>query len=421
MVPMTPRRPARRGVEGTPRAHYTYGMKAFGIVDRYIIRESFPPFVVGILVFTFVMLMSQFLRLVEMIINKGVGLGVAFRLVGYLMPSIMVITIPMSVLLASLVVFGRLSADNEITALRSGGLSVQRLAVPVFLFSTAVSALTFYLITTALPRGNQAFRSLMFEVVRSKAALGFKERVFNDDFDGLIIYVNKVPAGENPVMRGVIIHDYRGEAETPRRESATIFADEGRLISDPEGRNVTFRLRNGSIHSLGRDRTRYQQINFEIHDLHLTMLQGITGQTTLPKGLREMTIPELRRKMEDYGRQGLPSNAPRVEIHKKFAIPFAGLIFGILGLSLGIIFRKGEKMVAFAVCVGVVIVYYVLMVAGEPMGKQGLVPPWLSMWFANILFTAAGLILFLTVCLERMPGAVLAGRLAARRGGGAAP
>ncbi len=373
------------------------------IIDKYLLREIIPPFLVGVSVFSFIILMSQFLRLVEMIVNKGVDVVSALRLILYLFPSILVMTVPMSVLLGALAAFGRMSADNEITALKSGGLSLWRLSWPAAGFSLAAYLLTLYLMTIALPNANQSFRSLMFEIVRGKASLGLKERVFNTDFDGLIIYINQIPVTENPVMKGIIIHDYRGELEKQHREPLTIFAEEGWLISDPGAKDVVFRLRNGSIHSLGKDKVTYQHINFGDHDLHLSMIQELGEGITLPKAIREMTIPELREKMAEYRKQGVPIWTPLVELHKKFAIPFACLIFGFLGVALGVIFRKGEKMVSFAVCIGVVIVYYIFLVAGEPVGKQGLMPAWLSMWAANIFFTVITIFLFLAATYEVAP------------------
>jgi lipopolysaccharide export system permease protein len=381
------------------------------IIDRYLIREIFPSFMMGIIVFTFVILMSQFLRLVEMIMNKGVGILPALRLIIYLLPSILVLTIPMAVLLGSMVAFGRMSADNEITALKTGGYSLFRLALPPFFFSLAAMALTFQLIGTALPLGNQAFRNLMFEIVRGKASIGLRERVFNDDFDGLIIYINEIPVSANPVMKGIMIHDYRGEMEKPRREAVTIFSEEGWLVSDEESNHVVFRLRNGSIHSLGKNKEKYQQLRFKLHDLRLTMGEGFSYPGgALPKGLREMTIPELKGKIEENSERGLPVYPPQVELHKKYAIPFACLIFGLLGVSLGTIFRRGEKMVSFALCLAVIIVYYVFLVGGEPAGKQGLIPPWLAMWQANIFFSAVCLLLFWAAAYEKAPTGGLANR-----------
>ncbi len=371
------------------------------IIDRYLFRELIPPFFLGILTFTFVLLMSQILRLMELIVNKGVALGTVSQLIAYLMPSILVLTVPMSVFLTSIVTFGRWSADNELTALKSGGIGLFRISLPVLIFSFATFLLTSYLIIQALPAGNQAFRRKMFEVVRTKASIGLREKVFNDDFTGLIIYVDHIPETENPVMQGVIITDYRPEKRDPPQEPLTIIAEEGWLIVDEKNQRVIFRLRNGGMHSLSRDLERYEKIDFRIHDLQLILDENMVGTLTVPKGLREMTLRELSAKAAEFKAQGVRSNGPMVELHKKFAIPFATLIFGYLGISLGVLFRRGEKLVSFAVSIAIGIIYYVFLLAGEPLGKQGTLHPFIAMWAANIFFVALAALLFWRAVTER--------------------
>jgi lipopolysaccharide export system permease protein len=371
------------------------------IIDRYLLRELIPPFFLGILIFTFVLLMSQILRLMELIVNKGVPLLTVSELIANLMPSILVLTIPMSVFLTAILTFGRWSAENELTALKSGGIGLLRISVPVLAFSLVTFLLTSYLIIHALPAGNQSFRRKMFEIVRTKASIGLKEKVFNDDFTGLIIYVDHIPEAESPVMEGVIITDYRPEKRQPPQEPLTIIAEEGWLIVDEESQRVVFRLRNGGIHSLSEDLERYQKIDFRIHDLQLNLSEDFLDPSSIPKGLREMNLRELAAKAAEFKAQGVRSNGPRVEIHKKFAIPFATLIFGYLGIALGVLFRRGEKLVSFAVSIAVAVIYYVFLLAGEPLGKQGTLPPFISMWAANVFFCVLTAFLFWKAATER--------------------
>jgi lipopolysaccharide export system permease protein len=370
------------------------------LVDRYLFLELLPPFFAGILVFTFLLLMSQMLRLMELIVNKGVGTGVTARLVLYLLPSILVLTVPMSVFLSTVVTFGRLSAENELTAFKTGGFSLLRLTAPVAVFSLCAYALASWLIITALPAGNQAFRTRMFEIVRTKASVGLTEKIFNDDFEDLVIYVNRIPPDDNPVMEGIFISDARPEKRQPPGEPITIVAARGRLIADPDSDRVVFRLEDGGIHVLSHDHHTYQRTQFTTHDLLLNF-GGAAGESlAVPKGLREMTLPELRAKVEEYRRLGVQQWAPRVEIQKKFAIPFAALVFGFLGVAMGVLFRRGEKLVSFALSVAIAIVYYVFLLAGEPLGKQGRVHPFWAMWAANLFFSGATALLFRKVLAE---------------------
>jgi lipopolysaccharide export system permease protein len=371
------------------------------IIDRYLLRELIPSFFLGILIFSFVLLMSQILRLMELIVNKGVPLGTVLKMIVFLLPSILVLTVPMSVFLTCVVTFGRWSSDNELTAVKSGGISLLRLSVPVLAFSAAAYLLASYFIIYALPAGNQAFRKKMFEIVRTKASLGLKEKVFNDDFSGLVMYVNHIPQTANPVMKGIIITDYRPEKRRPPAEPLTIIAEEGWLVVDEDSQRVIFHLRNGEKHSLSKDYVRYEKIDFSGLDLQLSLGDQLVSPLNVPKGLREMTLGELAAKAEEYRIQGVQSQGPLVEIHKKFAIPFATLIFGYLGIAMGVLFRRGEKLVSFAVSIGIAIIYYIFLLAGEPLGKQGKVSPFLSMWTANIFFSLLAAFLLRRAVTER--------------------
>jgi lipopolysaccharide export system permease protein len=311
-----------------------------------------------------------------------------------------VLTVPMSVFLATVVTFGRLSADNELTALKTGGFSLLRLSLPVAIFSVAAWALSSWMIITALPAGNQAFRVSMFEIVRTKASVGLREKIFNDDFEGLVIYINSIPQSGNPVMEGIFISDARPEKRQPPGEPITIVAERGWLISDAASERIVFRLENGGMHIVSRDFKTYQHSDFRTHDLQLNIGEDTGGGLSPPKGLREMTLGELREKVSEYRRLGVQQWAPLVEIHKKFSIPFAAIILGFLGVAMGVLFRRGEKLVSFVISLAVAIVYYVFLLAGEPLGKQGRLSPFWAMWTANFVFGIATILLFRKVLAE---------------------
>ena len=240
----------------------------------------------------------------------------------------------------------------------------------------------------------------MFEIVRTKASVGLREKIFNDDFEGLVIYINHIPQTGNPVMEGIFISDARPEKRQPPGEPITIVAERGWLVADPASDRMVFRLENGGIHMLSRDFTTYQHTEFRTHDLQLSLGDEAGENLSLPKGLREMTLDELRAKIAEYRRLGVQQWAPLVEIHKKFSIPFAALIFGFLGVAMGVLFRRGEKLVSFALSIAIAIVYYVFLLAGEPLGKQGRLSPFWAMWSANIFFGAATVLLFRKVLAE---------------------
>jgi lipopolysaccharide export system permease protein len=162
------------------------------LIDKYIFKEIFFPFLMTLFVLTFVLLMGRILQLMDLMINKGVSVIDISKLILFLMPSFLLITIPISLLISMLIGVGRLSADNEITMFKSAGISLYRLVVPVAgvsLFALAITAIMgFYYV----PYGNSATRNLLFTIAKQKASIGIKEKVFNDDFKGLVLYAEKI-------------------------------------------------------------------------------------------------------------------------------------------------------------------------------------------------------------------------------------
>ena len=160
------------------------------ILDRYVWKELFFPFCVGIFVFTFLLLIDKIFDLTDLIINKGVPIPLVLLLLAYILPAFLVLTIPIGFLLAILVAFGRLSADMEVVAFKASGVSPLRLLRPVLIFAVGATLATGWLIMEGVPRSNYAFKSLFFDILRTQAAIGIKERVFNDTFGNFVIYVD---------------------------------------------------------------------------------------------------------------------------------------------------------------------------------------------------------------------------------------
>ena len=216
--------------------------RAVRILDRYVWKELVTPFCLGLLVFTFLLLIDRIFDLTDLIINKGVPVHLVLMMLVYISPAILVLTIPIGFLLAILVAFGRLSADMEVVALKACGVSPLRLLWPVVVFGLGVTAMTAYLMIDAVPKSNYAFKSLVFEIVRTQATVGLKERVFNDTFGNFVIYVDEI-AADQVALRNVFVSD-----ERKPEEQRFITAREGRLLSDEVNRRVTLRLLDGAIH-----------------------------------------------------------------------------------------------------------------------------------------------------------------------------
>ena len=184
------------------------------MINRYILKEIALPFGMILLVLTFVLLMGKILQLMDLMINKGVRFTDIALLMLYLMPSFLMFTLPISLLIAILIGLGRLSGDNEITVLKMSGLSLYQLSIPVA--GAALAAFLMTAVTTLflVPYGNLASRNLLYDMAKQKASIGIREKVFIDDFRGILLYAEKIPSQRRLSRRGA----HLGQPDQPRTE-----------------------------------------------------------------------------------------------------------------------------------------------------------------------------------------------------------
>ena len=368
------------------------------LLDRYIVREMLAPTAIGLLVFTFVLLIDQIPRLLAVLVARSADFTTILRVFANLLPSILAITIPMAFLLGVLLAFGRLASDSEIIALRAVGVSPLRLLSPVLILASVMTAITFYINAVALPAANQAHREIVFSLVVSKARTDVKPRTFSEKVlpDRMMLYVQDIEPGSGR-WKNLLIQDTRDIAE-----SKLILARTGELVVDRERQIVRVELGAGSQHSFfGADPRAYNRTDFSTMgwDLPVDEFFPDRNKLLLAKGDREMTLPELAKRVEELRSQHKPRSdwgRYAVEWHKKFAIPAACLVFGLLGLALSLGNKKEARSAAFALSIGVIFVYYILIRLGEQAGDTGSLRPWLSMWGANIVLgTIAVALLYL--------------------------
>lgn len=362
----------------------------------YLIKELFPAFLLGLIGFTFILLTGRIVQLTELFVNKGVPLGYILRLLYLLLPSFMVLTIPMATLLSVLLAFNRLSSDNEITALKASGVSLYQMIPPVLVFAFTTYAVTIFLSLYSVPWANEGSRALLYEVASSKANAGVREKVFNDDFEGLVFYVEEIKP-RTLAWEKVFISDSRNPAEV-----LTIIAREGEVLSDPGTLAITLRLKRGAIHKLGKEPDAYQKIDFSTYDLRLHLKTGLKGKRTEEKHPADMTLAELSRAIQALQAKGSAAKIQWVKVHEKFSIPFACLVFGLIGIPLGLQSRgaRGGKFQGFAWAIGVLLVYYLLTNAGTSLAERGVVLLEVGMWSANAIFLTLGIYLLVKAANE---------------------
>ncbi len=355
------------------------------IIDRYVIREVLLPFVIALLVFTFILIVPSMMQYAEAFIAKGVETSIVLRAMATLLPSSLALSIPSALLIALLIAFGRLSADREFVAMQACGVSVARLLRPVGVISILGWAATSYVMLEALPDANQAFREIAYKVLAQRAEGEVKPRVFFDEFPDLVLYVRDIPPAGG--WNDVFIAD-----NTPGRPQAVYVVHHGRVILDQVKRKVEMVLEDGTRHVTNADGT-YQVIKFDRQVISVSPDRAFPREGP-QKGDPEMTIAELKARAVEFERQGLSSHNQIMAIHRKFAIPVACLVFGVIGLALGATNRRDGRLGSFVFGLGVIFAYYIPLTLGPALAKGHLIPPWLAVWAPNIILSGVGAALF---------------------------
>ncbi|HYK01427.1 MAG TPA: LPS export ABC transporter permease LptG [Thermoanaerobaculia bacterium] len=397
------------------------------ILNRYILKEMIGPTLLGLVFYTSIILMQNLFEMAGLIIRRSLPGGAVLKLLLYSLPHIIVLTVPMALLFGILIAVGRLSSDSEIVAMRALGISTRTIYRPVFYFSVAIFLLNLYLINFVMPQGNRQFVALSAELLTAAADKVVKPRIFQDVSENLMVYVSDI----DPVTgqwKGVFLADSRNDP-TFEEESTSPSQMSGGGITAPQEPDDTAALshsgsgqrivtaRSGGLAIVGADKKiwmnltdaethvwdprkpdRYDHTGNETQRILVPSAADRFDRSRLAKSFREMDLRELLSQERNlrHGRtesDRIMRNLARVEIHKKFAIPFACIALGILGLPLGITNRRGGKSSGFSLSIAIIVVYYVLINNGEQLAVNGKIPAALGMWGANVLILAIGLYL----------------------------
>jgi LPS export ABC transporter permease LptG/LPS export ABC transporter permease LptF len=362
------------------------------IIDRYVIRQVLVPFLLGLLVFTFIFIIPPLLEYAEGLVAKGVSGPLIVGLIGLLVPQALAVTIPMALLLALLVAFGRLSADREFVAMQACGISLRRLLWPVALISISAWAATSYVLIDLVPGSNQKFLETVFNVASQRAEGEVKARTFFTDFPNFVLYVRELQAGGSG-WNGVFLADGRTD-----RGAAVYLARSGHVVIDRQRKRIDLELLDATSHRLNNegkyDVERFPRGAFAVDPA--AMFSRIVS-----KSPRQMSIAEIRAQIAKRRQEIDPvSNGPysthneEMEIHQRFSIPVACLVFGLIGLAIGATHRRDGAFGSFVIGIGVVFAYYVPLMIGPSLVKGHYLPPWLGKWLPNFILGALGILMF---------------------------
>ncbi len=409
------------------------------ILSRYILREHISPFLISLLVVTFVLLIDRIIDLLNMIIEKKLAASVIINLFALSLPYMMALAIPMAVLVATILAFGRLTVDRETIGMKSCGVNIYSMIRPLLFCAVLLTALMVYFNHWFLPNTNHKLKNLMVKVAYFRPMTIIKAGEFTTVMD----YTVFVKENAGDLLKNVLIYD-RSETTLPR----TIVADSGKVVQMDNGNSLRLFLYKGEMHERNqKEQGKYQLRRFDEFVLNIRNLAVNLDVTESGyRSDREMTYSQLQAAIKDKQREvtdkekeaaslakrvnalgpnsgdyarsvelrrltimrtqaedrmrELDENlrALKVEYHKKFALSFAVIIFILIGIPLGLMTRSSGIGMAFSMSALIFLIYYVALTGGEQLADKGLMSPFLSMWISNIVFLGvAALLIFASI------------------------
>jgi lipopolysaccharide export system permease protein len=397
------------------------------ILKRYILKEHISPFLISLLVVTFVLLIDRIIDLLNLIIEKQLPAGIVLEVFALSLPYMLALSIPMAVLVATILAFGRMSVDREIIAIKSSGVNIYSMLSYLIIAAVLLTGLMVYFNHWFLPNTNHKLKNIMLKIAYYKPMTIIEAGEYNN----LLDYTVWCKENTETELLDVLIYD-RSESRFPR----TIFAKSGQVVQMNNGNSMRITLRQGEMQQRNeREPGKYQSTSFDQYIINIRDLGQRTDIfETGYRSDREMTYgqltgtlatrkAELKLKQEEaqklqerisladfggnpyekqmeqkrlYSMQQMAQNrilelqdsiqALQVEYHKKFALSFAIIIFIMIGVPLGLMTRTSGIGMAFSVSSVIFLVYYVALNMGEHLADSGGINPFVAMWLSNIVF-----------------------------------
>jgi lipopolysaccharide export system permease protein len=371
------------------------GRPKFNTIDRYILRETFVPVALSLIVITLGLLVINLLKLADLIVNHGATVGEVTGLIGCLLPAIFEQTLPVAVLIGVLLGIGRMSGDQELIAARACGVSLYRLAMPIGLLAGGLLPVALGLTLHWSPDANARMRSMIVQLTRSSATWMFSERVFDHHFPGITLYFERL---EQPGSRliNVMVSDQR-DPSAP----AVIVAKSAVINSEANDENLTLQLYDGWIFGASADQPNRHLARFDTYDIAVGLNTLFAG----PQKVIEMTTAELR-AAEAAGPHHHNVWA-ETELARRWMTAISVLPFALLGMLLGLTQVRGGRYERVVFGVALFFIYYVMLRSGEALSQAGSVSALLAVGFPNLLFGVVALVLLRLNALDLVnPGEV---------------
>ena len=349
-------------------------------LDRYIFRELLEPFLFGLGAFTAILSASMIMfELVRAVVIRGMPLIVALQVFVYKLPSIVVYIFPMAMLLGALLAFSRLSSQSEIIAFRASGISLYRLIVPVIFLGLLVSLVNLGFSEVVVPESNKAAKNLMIET-SAKAQPKMQKNVFVPEMkNGVLNRIFYAETMQGNTMQDVIVQEFSGGKLTQilTAQSAQWQKDKNEWLFE-----------NGTIYLIAATGEYKHLIKFkeQLIAIKYTPADFYIGD----KSPEEMTMAELREFIALKEKMGVDVTDFKIQFNMKLAIPFASLVFALLGAPLGISPRRASSSIGLGLSIIVIFAYYILTFISMAIGELKIIAPWMAAWLPNFITGGVG-------------------------------
>lgn len=359
------------------------------ILHRYIVSEILPLFFISLIIFIFAMASTRMFSISRWVLEHNGGLRDFIKMFIYIQPSVIFLAMPASLLLSTLICFLRLSGDNELVAVQSSGISIFQLLYPVLIISSIVMISAFFMAFWVVPKANGSFKDTIFEIIKRRPHMGIKEHVFSSPFKGITFYVGHI-SSKKQILEDVFIVDRR-DPETQN----TVFAKRGRILADPDKRNIMIVLEDGTVSSVSKDFRTTRNIRFGTYRINVTLEEAVEGISSRKKTINEMSLKELRYFILNSKRRNVKYYEAMLEYYEKFSIPIAIFFMGIIGVPLGAQLKYGGRSIGVVAGLMVFLIYYISITGVRSIGETGRIDPSIGVWIPVLLLAGGSIYLII--------------------------
>ena len=354
------------------------------ILDRYIFQEVVYAFLFAICAFTAVFIGSGTLfRIAKYITDYGASLSSVLKIFIYGLPNIIMWTFPMSMLLATLLTFGKLSSSSEITAMKSCGISFSRIAAPAIFLGVIVTIVAILFNEHVVPWSNTAYNNVVYYEIQGNTELKSQDHIIVKELSGdrmeRLIYAREYKA-QDEILEGVTMQVFDDDGKVAHVENATY----------AEWRDEKWIMHDGMIYDLSDEqRTHTMKFDQQILPINASPRQIVREQ----KKTEELTMSELKAQIAIMKSQYADTSKLETELYQRITVPMASLIFALIGVPLGLQPTRTSSSMGFALSVVIIFLYYAVMTLSNAIGRSGALPPIYAVWIPNIIGLIAGVIL----------------------------